>query len=214
MSPITKQVASTEEALRELTDKLEIMELVGSERLWRDTGQWDKLAKAYTDDARVKTTWFDGTAKEFLANSRGRSQLVGEMKHPIVPIYVQIVGDRALVESRAQIQNRSQIKSVWLDLTQHVRFVSRVRRTPDSWRLESLEGIYEKGTVSPVNPDERLPFEWSEVESAVDRPSYQLWAWLMGYRGHKVDADLLGDDRPDELRAFYTAEEQWLQSDD
>lgn len=210
MSPIAPQQRPVEPALQALCDKMEIIELVGSERLWRDTGQWDKLADAYTEDARIKTTWFDGSAEEFLAQSRGRSQRVGQMKHPIVPIYVRVVCDRALVESRAQIQNRSQILGVWLDLTQHVRFMSRVRRTAGGWRLQSFEGIYEKGTVAPVNPDDKLPFKWSEVEGSVKRPSYQLWAWLMGHRGHEVSGELLGDDRPEQLREFYEGEEAWL----
>lgn len=211
MSTISRRFGSTEEALQALSDKLEIIELVGLERLWRDTGAWDELADAYTEDATIKTTWFDGGAEEFLRLSKDRGQLVGHMKHPIAPIYVRIKGDRALVESRAQIQNRSEIDGVWLDVTQNVRFVSRVCRMPQGWRLASFEGIYEKGTVTPVNPDDKLPFDWSEVENSVPRPSYQLWGWLMGRRGHNVSDGLLGDDRPDELRAFHAAERRWLE---
>ncbi|HEX3801721.1 MAG TPA: nuclear transport factor 2 family protein [Solirubrobacteraceae bacterium] len=211
MSTTATSPASTDADLQALSDKLEIIELVGLERLWRDTGEWDKLAAAFTEDAVIKTTWFDGNARAFVELSREMADRGRHSKHPINPIYVRINRDRALVESRAEIQNRSEIDGVWVDMTQYVRFISRVRRTPEGWRLASFEGIYEKGTLAPVNPLDRLPFDWSEVERSVPRPAYQLWAWAMTRRGYKVPDNLLGDDRPEELRAFYAREAQWLE---
>jgi hypothetical protein len=213
MSVATTEPGLWDPNLQILSDKLAIAELVGLERLWRDLGEWDKLAGAYTEDATIRTTWFHGNARAFALESKTMAQKGRHSKHPITPIYVRVNGDRALVESRAAIQNRSEIDGVWVDMTQFVRFVSRVRRTVAGWRLQSFEGIYEKGTIAPVNPADALPFDWSEVETAVARPSYQLWAWAMLRRGYQVFDDLLGDDRPDELRDFYAAEEEWLFSD-
>src|SRR5207253_5589605 len=33
-------------------------------------GEWQRLADCYGEDARVRTTWFDGTAADFVAASR------------------------------------------------------------------------------------------------------------------------------------------------
>ncbi|MEF2975947.1 nuclear transport factor 2 family protein [Subtercola sp. YIM 133946] len=193
-----------------VADELAIRELVRLERLWRDVGEWDNVAECFTDEAVIRTTWFEGNAKEFALQSKVMAEHGRHSKHPIDPIYVLIDGERALVESRAQIQNRSELDGVWFDMTQYVRFFSRVRRTEAGWRLASFEGIYEKGTIAPVNPDDSLPFDWAEVESSTTRTSYRLWAWSMSRRGYTVPDDRLGDDDPDGVQRFYAAERAWL----
>jgi SnoaL-like domain len=191
-------------------DKLQIFELVRLERLWRDLGEWDKLAGAYTADAVIRTSWFHGNARDFAEGSKVMAGRGRHSKHPIWPVYARVNGDRALVESRSQIQNRSEIDGVAVDTVQYVRFVSRVRRTPDGWRLVTFEGIYEKGTIAPVNPYDKVPIDWAEVTAATPRASYQLHAWAISRRGYAVPDDLLGDDEPQQLREFYAAEEAWL----
>lgn len=191
-------------------DKLQIFELVRLERLWRDLGEWDKLAEAYTDDGVIRTAWFHGNAKEFAEGSKVMADRGRHSKHPIWPVYARVNGDRALVESRAEIQNRSEIGGLAVDTTQYVRFCSRVCRTPAGWRLGSFEGIYEKGTIAPVNPADVVPIDWAEVTAATLRTSYQLHAWALARRGYSVGDDLLGDDRPQQVRDFYAAEDAWL----
>jgi hypothetical protein len=191
-------------------DKLQIFELVRLERLWRDLGEWDELAAAYTEDAIIRTTWFCGHAKEFAEGSKVMADRGRHSKHPIWPIYARVNADRALVESRAEIQNRSEIGGVLVDTTQYVRFFSRACRTSAGWRLGSFEGIYEKGTIAPVNPADTVPIDWAEVTAATPRTSYQLHAWAIMRRGYTVSDDLLGDDRPEQLRDFYAAENRWL----
>jgi cation diffusion facilitator CzcD-associated flavoprotein CzcO len=75
-----------------------------------------------------------------------------------------------------------------------MRFWSRGVREPVGWRLGSFEGIYEKGTMAPVDPNQKVPIDWAEVEAATPRTSYQLWAWAMNRRGYPVPDDRLGDD--------------------
>lgn len=193
-----------------VADKIAIVELIQLERLWRDIGEWDKVAAAYTEDAIIKTSWFEGPPGEFASRSKEMAVNGRHGKHPMVPLYVAVDGERALVESRAEIQNRVPVNGVWVDLVQFVRFVSRVRRTAAGWRLVSFEGIFEKGTVAAVNPAEVVPIDWAEVEGTGSRPSYQLHAWGMKLRGYDIPTDLLGDDRPDERDAFYAAELEWL----
>jgi len=195
-------------------DKLQLFELVRMERLWRDLGAWDKLAAAYTDDAVIRTSWFHGNPKDFAEASKVMAEGGRRSKHPIWPVYALIHGDRALVESRSQIQNRSVIGGVPVDTIQYVRFVSRAHRTPAGWRLATFEGIYEKGTITPVNPADTVPIDWTEVTSTTPRTSYQLHAWAITRRGYSVPDDLLGDDHPQQVRDFYAAEHRWLLGSD
>jgi hypothetical protein len=208
------EVTAAADGLALALDKLQIFELVRLERLWRDLGEWDKLAGAYTEDAVIRTSWFHGNARDFAEGSKTMANRGRHSKHPIWPVYARINGDRALVESRSQIQNRSEIDGVAVDTVQYVRFVSRVRRTRAGWLLVTFEGIYEKGTIAPVNPRDAVPIDWAEVTAATPRTSYQLHAWAIARRGYSVPDDLLGDDAPQQLAEFYAAEEAWLLAED
>ena len=129
-------------------------------------------------------------------------------KHPIAPIWARINGDRALVESNAEIQNRSILEGIEVDTVQYCRFFSRVRRTPDGWRLVSFEGIYTKDTIAPTDPADQLPIDWDAMRKL--RSSYRVWAYLMALRGYEVSQEKIGDDRPELLEAFYAHAEHWL----
>ena len=190
-------------------DKQAIAELVRMERFWRDRAEWDKLAACYTEDSRVKTTWFEGTGREFAAASREMAERGRLSTHLITPTYIRVNGDRALCESLMEIHNRSVLEGVEVDTIMYGRFFSRVRRTPAGWRLVTFDGIYHKTVIAPVDPRETPPIDWAEL--ARYRPSYRLWAYMLSRRGYRVSDNELGDDRPDLLRAFYRAAEAWLE---
>ena len=198
------------QALAEYLDKQAIAELVRLERFWRDSGNWEKLAACYTEDSRVKTTWFEGTGQEFTDASQLMAERGRQGTHPITPVRIQVNGDRALVESMAEIHTRWTIDGVELNLVMECRFFSRVRRTPDGWRLVTFDGIYHYDTITPVNPADTLPVDWVELRGL--RPSYRSLAWALGKSGYPVGPDELGDDRPDLLEPFYRAAEDWLET--
>lgn len=194
----------------ELLDKRAIAELVLLERFYRDRGEWDRLAECYTEDSRVKTTWFSGTGREFAEASRAMAERGRHSTHPITPVHIRVNGDRALVESMAEIHNRSVLDGVEVDMVMECRFFSRVRRTPSGWRLATFDGIYHKDSIAPVDPSQRLPIDWDELRAL--RPSYRVWAYTLSRRGYEVSQDELGDDRPDLLEPFYAAAERWLET--
>jgi hypothetical protein len=189
-------------------DRQAIADLVRLERFHRDRRRWDELADDYVEDSRVKTTWFEGTGREFAAASREMAERGRESIHLITPAEIRINGDRALCESHAQIVNRSVVHDVEVDMVQYCRFFSRVVRTPDGWRLASFDGIYHKDTIVPVNPAETVPIDWDKLRDL--RPSYRIWAYAISLKGYEIGQDELGDDRPDLLEPFYAAAERWL----
>jgi hypothetical protein len=180
------------------------------ERFHRDRRRWDDLADDYVEDSRVKTTWFEGSGREFAEASRDMAQRGRESIHLITPTDIRINGDRALSESHAQIHNRSVVNGVEVDTTQFCRFFSRVLRTDDGWKLASFDGIYHKDTIVPVNPGDTVPIDWDALRHL--RPSYRIWAYVIGLRGYEIGQEELGDDRPDLLEPFYQAAERWLQT--
>lgn len=192
-----------------IADEAAILRLIRLERFLRDQGDWDGLAACYAEDSTVITTWFNGTGREFAEASRAMADAGRHSKHMIWPANVQVAGDRALAESPAAILNRSTIDGIDVDMIQWCRFHSRVIRGRAGWRLASFEGIYQKDEIRAVWPGEQLPEAWwAEVRPL--RASYRVWAWAMIRRGYQVNSELLGDDRPDLLERFYTAQEKWL----
>ena len=198
------------EALAELLDKEAIAELVRLERFWRDRWEWDRLAACYTQDSRVKTTWFEGSGQEFTEASRLMAERGRRSTHLITPTVIQVNGDRALSESLMEIHSRTAFDGVLADAIMYGRFFSRVRRTPDGWRLVSFDGIYTKTVVAPVNPSETVPIDWDEMSRY--RQSYQLWAYMLTRAGYAVTDTELGDDRPDLLETFYRRADHWLET--
>jgi SnoaL-like domain len=189
-------------------DRQAIADLVRLERFHRDRRRWDELAEDYIEDSRVKTTWFEGTGREFAAASREMAERGRESVHLIAPSEIRVNGDRALCESNAQIVNRSVLHDVEVDMVQYCRFFSRVVRTPDGWRLASFDGIYHKDTIAPVNPGDTVPIDWDALRDL--RPCYRIWAYAISLKGYEIGQDELGDDRPDLLEPFYAAAERWL----
>jgi hypothetical protein len=192
----------------QLYTELAIRKLACEERLWRDTAQFDKVAECFEADAYVRTTWFEGTAADYIAQSIEIAKSGRRSMHPMWPAEVKIIGDRATVESMAEIRNRNLVEGVEVDMTMECRFFSRVHRVEGRWKFTSFEGIYIKDRLQSVRPGEDLPIDWDKWSSL--RPSYRSLAYIQSLRGYEVSADLLGDDRPDLLERFYRDAHQWL----
>jgi len=200
--------ASTEKRIEGLLDRAEIFYLIRFESLCRDIKDWDGLVGSYVPGSPVRTTWFDGTIEEFAEASKAKMAAGGGAKHRVFPAKLHQKGDRAICESPADISERLTFEGVEFDVMAHVRFHSRVVLTDIGWRLNSFEGIYESDSVLPVNPADSLPIDWNIVNAM--RPSYRFLGFCQAYRNYDVSQELLGDDRPDLLEAFYVAERKWV----
>jgi hypothetical protein len=202
-----------EERLQWLVDREEIIDLIRMERYLRDHARWGELGDCYVEESRVKTTWFEGTGRAFAEASREMAEGRGrQSRHLITPTSIRIRGNRSLVDSYGEIHNRTVLDGVEVDTLQYCRFFSRVARTGEGWRLVSFDGIYGKDQISPVDPSQRLPLDFSKLEGL--RPSYRIWAFMLRRTGYEVGLDELGDDGPDLLAEFYAAADAWLSEGD
>ena len=82
----------------------------------------------------------------------------------------------------------------------------------DRATVESPAMSFNRDVMKSVNPSEALPVDWERLARL--RSSYKFLAYIQGTRGVKVNPDLLGDDRPDQLAAFHAAEDRWLAGND
>jgi hypothetical protein len=190
-------------------DVAAIQDLACRERHWRDREDWDAMRAAYTDDARVRVTWFEGTIDDYIEDSRNPAWDTSSLsRHRLSPVLVSVHGDRALAETPALVELRLEVDSVLVDVVISVRLLSRVARTPQGWKLASMDAIYEKDEMRPVYPAQRLTI--SASDTAPYRRSYQFLAY--GARGH-LPADIPGDDRPELVAALYDAAGKWLRAE-
>ena len=194
--------------LLRLLDRTEIFDLVRFERLCRDQRDFAGMVGCYVPGAPVRTTWFEGSVEDFAEASRRKMGSGSQAKHWIMPARLEIKDGRALVESPALIFDRLTFDGIEFDTFQYCRFVSRVIKTEQGWKLGSFEGIYQRDQMQTVDPRQELPVDWDVIKSL--RPSYKFIGYTQWKRGYAVNPELLGDDRPDLLEAFYKREQEWL----
>jgi hypothetical protein len=195
-----------------MSDREEIADLARRERFARDTADWEVLEACYWPDALIRTTWFKGSATEFIAGSKGLRAGGMISKHEISPANIRIVDDRALVESNGQILVRMNFQGSDCDLASWTRFFSRVRREAGVWRLASWDSIYVKDRIDPLDPAKPPTIDWDAV--AACRPAYRFFHYTITADGGHCNDDLPGDDRPDLLSRFYGDAERWLRATD
>jgi len=199
-------------ALDAVDDRQLIADLAVRERFARDTADWDTLEDCFWPDALIRTTWFKGSAADFIAGSR--EMRAGGMisKHEISPARIRIVGDRALIESNGEVIVRLTFKGVECDTLAWTRFFSRVLRKDGVWRLQSWDAIYVKDRLDPL--DWSNPPEIDREKLAQCRKAYRHFHYTIVEAGGHCNDDLPGDYRPEVVREFYADAERWLNESD
>lgn len=190
-------------------DREELFDLVKRERFARDQKLFDVMRACFTDDAYVRTSWYDGHGGQAYVDATRKwmgNRSTG--KHWVFPAYAKINGDRATVESPAKIFTRSTLNGTEVDIHVYSRFFSRAVRQDGNWKLSTFHVFFERDELRPVVAGETPNLD-PQILSAM-RPSYRFLGYMQTTRGVKVNPNLLGDDRPDELAAFLKGEDAWL----
>jgi len=96
-------------------DVAAIQDLVCRERHWRDREDWDAMRAAYTDDAQVRVTWFEGSIDDYVQSSCNPAWDTSSLsRHRLSPVVVSVHGDRALAETPALVELRLRSTASWL----------------------------------------------------------------------------------------------------
>ncbi len=195
--------------LEDFLTREEIFELVKRERFARDQRHFDIMRACFHDNAYVRTTWYDGYGGEaYVEATRQRMTGVRGGKHWVFPAFARIAGNRATVESPAKIFGPATVNGVEVTFHAYCRFFSRVVRENGVWKLLTFQVLFEHDEMRTVDPAAPLPVDWSVFANL--RPSYRFLALVQMAKGAVVSPDLLGDDRPEQLREFHRGEDAWL----
>jgi hypothetical protein len=68
--------------------------------LARDTGQWEQLRSLYAPGATMQTTWFEGSADEFIERSAKGFGKSAKAQHLVGASVIDLCGARAIAETR------------------------------------------------------------------------------------------------------------------
>ncbi|KAJ5545816.1 hypothetical protein N7494_003401 [Penicillium frequentans] len=132
--------------------------------------------------------------------------------HTVTPVEIQVAGEKAFTESVGTIQIRLRLDDKEYDCVSHSRFISRLNKTAQGWKLVSLVVIYDRDSLVPTMP------AVSSLDFAFDfksiRDSYKCLSWVMSQRGFQIDQTLPGTDDPDSVTKLMDEGHTWLSRSD
>jgi hypothetical protein len=189
------------------TDKLAIRETVENWVLWRDAADWEQFATVWHSDGWMTATWFQGPAKKFIEVSREGFNKGVSILHFLGGWTCQIVGERAISQTKMTINQRAPVEGVLVDVVCTGRFYDFFEKRKGRWGIVRRQPIYEKDRLDPVDPSAvlKLDAEWL----ARFPEGYRHLAYLQSKNGFKVKTDLPGLRGP-AVEKLYAEGKAWL----
>lgn len=200
------------EALQDLLDRAAITQVVQDWGLARDTGRWDELRSFYTPDARMHTTWFVGSAVEFVERSVAAARNGARAQHFIGAATITLRGDKAIAETRMMLLVRGTLDGVEVDATCYGRFHDRFVKAEGRWRIQQRVPVYEKDRLDVVDPDSTLKLKLKPELLARHPDGYRYLAYLQAHSGAEITADLPVPNS-DSLARLYAEGAAWLSAE-
>ena len=194
-------------ALHTLLDRAAITQVVQDWGLARDAGRWDRLRSLYTPDGTMHTTWFVGSAAEFVDRSIEAAQKGARAQHFIGAASIEINGDKAIAETRMILMVRGNLQGAEVDVTCYGRFYDRFVKHEGTWRIRQRVPIYEKDRLDPLDPSARVELDAQMLASHPD--GYRHLAYLQSSGGARITEDLPTPNSA-ALARLYAEGDAWL----
>jgi hypothetical protein len=189
------------------TDRDEIRDLVENWALWRDAGDWARFRTVWHEDGVMNATWFQGPFEDFIRVSREGFERGVRILHFLGGISLELVGDRAIAQTKMTISQRGPVEGVECDVVCTGRFYDFLERRDGRWGIVVRQPIYEKDRVDPVDPAARLELD-PELLGRFP-PGYRHLAYVQTQIGYEVKPDMPGLTGP-EVQALYARGGEWL----
>ncbi|TXN28352.1 nuclear transport factor 2 family protein [Lacisediminihabitans profunda] len=185
----------------------EIRDTVESWAVWRDAGDWERFATVWHDDGYMTATWFQGAYTEFIRVSREGFEAGVRILHFLGGCSIDVVGDRAIAQTKMTISQRAEIDGVGVDVLCTGRFYDFFECRAGQWRIVRRQPIYEKDQLFVIDPSATLALDPDLLDSLPT--GYRHLGYLQVKQGFTVKNHLPGlvGDAVDEL---YRAGAAWL----
>ncbi len=140
-------------------DKLAIREVIEDWVVWSDSGDWERFATVWHDDAWMSATWFQGPATDFIAARKAGFERGVSIIHFLGGTSVEIAGARAVAQTKMTINQRAEVDGVAVDAVCTGRFFDLFEKRDDRWAVVRRQPIYEKDRLDPVDPAATLELD-------------------------------------------------------
>ena len=188
-------------------DAAQIRALIENWAVWRDAGDWARFATCWHPEGRMMATWKQGTAAEFIEASIAGWNRGVSILHFLGGHSAQIVGERAVAQTKMTISQRAEVDGVLVDVVCTGRFWDFVQRHDGVWKLLLRQPIYEKDRMDPLAPDARLSLDAALLAQFPE--GYRHLAYLQTRIGYTVKADMPGLRGP-AVERLYADGAAWL----
>jgi ketosteroid isomerase-like protein len=190
-----------------LLDRLAIVEVVENWVLYSDSGDWERFAKVWHDDAWMTSTWFQGPAVEFQKARRAGFERGVNIIHFLGGTTVDIRGDRAIAQTKMTINQRAAVDGVVVDAVCTGRFYDFFAKRAARWAIVRRQPIYEKDRLDPVEPGAPLTLDPALLARFPE--GYRHLGYLQTKAGFNVRLGLPGLRGP-EIAKLYAEGAAWL----
>lgn len=173
----------------------------------RDTGQWEKLRSLYAPHATMQTTWFEGSADEFIERSAKGFGRSARAQHLVGASVIDLRDTRAIAETRITLLLRAALGQAQVDVTCYGRFYDFLESNGSKWRICKRVPIYDKDRVDPVDPADQLDIDHEVLSRFAE--GYRHLAYVQSRAGANVTKGLIEPGSVEEQH-LYREGAEWL----
>lgn len=194
-----------------MTDYEAVNQLVVAERIYRTSHRDNELRKLYFPDAKTHTSWQSGGTAGFVGNKPVETDYTLPLVNRTGAALIRMKGNRAFVEYPMTTTRGVWIHGKEATLTSYMTLLYRCEKRNGTWGIADMTSINEADELQPSIPGEDLGIDPDEVK--LFRKSYRWLAYARLQAGGSISQDLLGTDRPDDVKRVYEAAEKWLEEE-
>ncbi|WP_313802517.1 nuclear transport factor 2 family protein [Sphingobium sp.] len=187
-----------------------IRRLIESWVIWRDTGDFDRLAGAWHADGRMITTGGEASAAEFVSNARRAWDAGLDVVHTIGGLAIEIVGERAVAHSRLMISQRVSLDGIACDVECRGRFIDLLECRDGRWAIVLRHPAYDRDRIVACSGQVLPPLDPERL--ARFPTGYRHLAYVQSLMGMQVHDDLPGRTGP-AMEALSAKARAWLDGD-
>ncbi|MGA8075986.1 MAG: nuclear transport factor 2 family protein, partial [Xanthobacteraceae bacterium] len=131
-------------------------------------------------------------------------------RHHLFAPTVRLNGDRAVAETPVIIRVRQKFKEVPVDLTSCSRFLDRLERRVEGWRIAERAAIYERDRLDPVEPSAEFDKLFLAGGAARFPEQYRYMAFRLAHSEGRALAAIVYRDGGPETAELYARFSAWL----